>query len=132
MKASIDSIVTKLSRPESLSVKQKKLEECKLSDLWNNIWKDVVGDPPPQIDFGLLEQSEQPVNGNKETGAAAAANGKPSESEIEEMIQTIMEMLPHLGDGSTSRVVVDKYAVFWLQVLFCNVWNNIIITWLTL
>lgn len=99
IKVSIDTIVARLNGPESLREKKEKLKNYKLSDLWNDIWKDTISDPPPLLDFGLLNQKKNgAINGQI---PIEASGGKQNEAEIENKIRTIMETLPHLGDGNS-------------------------------
>lgn len=98
IKASIDTIVARLNNPETIRVRKEKLKNCKLSDLWHDIWKDVISDPPPRLDYALLKQKDNTAIHSEELVEASA--GKHSDAEIENMIQTIMETLPHLGDGN--------------------------------
>lgn len=57
----------------------------------------MIADPPPYLNFAALEQKEgQSLLDKGET--PSTNKGVPSE-EIEEKIRTIMDTLPHLGDG---------------------------------
>lgn len=97
IKASIDTIVARINNQESLQAMRQKLQNSKLSELWGKIWEEVIADPPPQLDFAALEQRNHlgPSNIEKIEGL----NGKPNEEEVEQMIRSIMDTLPHLGDG---------------------------------
>lgn len=101
IRASIETILTRLKSNESLQAKRQKLRNSKLSDLWSSIWKEVIADPPPQINFAALEQKSIDNEENREE-----AEGKPSEAEIEQMIRTIMDTLPHLGDGKVFKCII--------------------------
>lgn len=104
VKSSIETIVEKLNNPDAPRLKMQKLKNRKLSDFWNDIWKDIVEEAPPELDPGRLQDEERKLAaGSTEQGNAT----KFSEPEIEGKIRTIMDTLPHLGDGTVVVIVQD-------------------------
>lgn len=101
IKASIETILFNEAEKESTVPLEERLNNCKLSDLWSQLWSDVVVDDPPlDTDTEELERLEEEWRSEEvETQDVDNKQKEDTDEEVEEMIRSIMETLPHLGDG---------------------------------
>lgn len=96
--ATMDSIVSRAGNRQSLDARKQKIKNCKLSDLWKTVWKTPVGNASSQFKSKAVEQN--PRMGPSSSKVTTDNNvRKSNENNVEEMIRTIMDTLPHLGDG---------------------------------
>lgn len=101
IKGSVDAILLNEAEEERTVLVEEKLKNCKISDLWNHVWGDVlVDDPPLDINTEELQQlDEEPGSEDEETEDIDNKPKEDTNEEVEQMIRSIMETLPHLGDG---------------------------------
>lgn len=132
IEASLETILSKKVKKESLQVKKQRLKNCKLSDLWKSIWKVPFIDPVPQIDVAALDEVALNGSANEIRETPKEKSDKPKKEtnetneEVEQKIRSIMDTLPHLGDGKLLFVYIstDLFGTTQNKILSANADNN--------